>query len=303
MTISASKEQVSENIRLPAAVCAVVGEVLPGSHPTLTALFERAGAPGPPPAGGHSIKWKTWLLRAGDDPTVDSLRVLGLVLEEFMDLAPREGTPEFDKWPGSRQRVVDVLEEYGFRYFRGGRVLPNGVPPPPPNVGHPTASRTDLGKPSSVQELLLALIRGLPRAMHPLAHRRLGATCLSFQSEYDVQDLLHALLRPWVADIRPEEFTPSYAGTSTRMDFLLPVHRLVLEMKRVRDRAHGRKVGDELIVDIEHYRRHPECDALWCVVYDPDHYIGNASGLATDLEGTRSTADGAVDVRVFVVTA
>ncbi len=30
------------------------------------------------------------------------------------------------------------------------------------------------------------------------------------------------------------------------------------------------KVSDELIVDIEHYRRHPCCDRLWCAVYDLD---------------------------------
>ncbi|WP_315739640.1 hypothetical protein [Escherichia coli] len=80
------------------------------------------------------------------------------------------------------------------------------------------------------------MVKGLQRAMHPLTHRRKGSQSLSFSNEYDVQDLLHALLRPWVQDIRPEEFTPSYAGSSTRMDFLLPAHKLVLETKIVRKR-------------------------------------------------------------------
>src|SRR5208337_5678311 len=101
-------------------------------------------------------------------------------------------------------------------------------------------------KPSNISELLDVLVKGLRRAMHPLTHRRKGAQSLTFSNEYDVQDLLHALLRPWVADIRPEEFTPSYAGSSTRMDFLLPAHRLVLELKFVRDRGHASKIGDEL---------------------------------------------------------
>src|SRR5207237_9230184 len=100
--------------------------------------------------------------------------------------------------------------------------------------------------------LLLVLLKNLRRAMQPLTHRRKGAVTLSFSTEYDVQDLLHALLRPWVADVRPEEFTPSYAGSSTRMDFLLPAHRRVLELKFVRDRNHAKKIGDELIIDIDH---------------------------------------------------
>jgi hypothetical protein len=195
------------------------------------------------------------------------------------------------------------LEENVFRYFRGGRVLPNGEVTIP-SIEKPQAvgKGTEPKRPSSLEELLQIIIKGLPRAMHPLTHRRKGITSLSFDSEYDIQDLLHSQLRPWVADIRPEEFTPSYAGSSTRMDFLLSTHSLVLETKKVRDKAHANKIGDELIIDIEHYRRHPRCDRLWCVVYDPLHLIPNPSGLITDLEGTRSTPDGSVTVRVFIVS-
>ncbi len=111
------------------------------------------------------------------------------------------------------------------------------------------------------------------------------------------------MLRPWITDIRPEEYTPSYAGSSTRMDFLLPDHNLVLEVKRVRDKHHGRKIGDELIIDIEHYRRHEKCQTLWCVIYDPQHLLANPAGLTTDLEGLRSTPDGNVQVKVFIFGA
>ena len=94
------------------------------------------------------------------------------------------------------------------------------------------------------------------------------------------------------ADIRPEEFTPSYAGSATRMDFLLPTHSLVIEVKRIRDKAHAARVGDELIVDIEHYHRHPDCTRLWCAVYDPRMLIKNPTGMVSDLERSRSTLGG-----------
>jgi len=231
------------------------------------------------------------------DPSVDSLAVLGNVLEEFMDAAPNEFSDDFEAWKTNRDRVVNVLEENGFRYYRGGRVLPTGqMPEAPPAPSHSCGPAV----PSGVDDLLLILLKGLRRAMHPLTHRRKGAITMSFSTEYDVQDLLHALLRPWVADIRPEEFTPSYAGSSTRMDFLLPAHRLVIELKFVRDGTHAKKIGDELIIDIDHYRRHPDCDALWCVVFDPDHLLSNAGGLKTDLEGKRLTKDGTVNVKVLV---
>jgi REase_DpnII-MboI len=285
------------NIRLPRAVCAVVGEVLHGSHATLDSLFETAGAPGPPPSLPHTTKWKDWLFRAGVDPNVDSLSVLGNVLEEFMDIGPEEGSYNFADWKTNRDRVVRVLEENGFRYYRGGRVLPTGQTPEEVRLLTLTSDYRGPTMPAEISELLDILLKGLRRAMHPLTHRRKGAQSLSFSTEYDVQDLLHALLRPWVADIRPEEFTPSYAGSSTRMDFLLPKHKVVIELKFVRDSGHAKKIGDELIIDINHYQCHPDCDHLWCVVFDQDHLLPNAEGLKSDLEGQRSTKDGKVHVK------
>lgn len=42
---------------------------------------------------------------------------------------------------------------------------------------------------------------------------------LDIGDEYNVQNLMHALLRINFEDIRPEEWTPSYAGVSSRMVF------------------------------------------------------------------------------------
>lgn len=290
-------------MRLSKALCAVVGDVIAstGSHPTLDALFISAGAPGDPPLLAHHSKWKEWLFRAGQDPNTDSLAVLGAVLEEFMDFTPKQGTEEFDTWKERRESIESALEDNGLRYYRFGRILPQGDAPEESTAATPQTRTQEPVKPARVEELLEIVVKGLRRAMHPLTHRRKGVQPLSFGNEYDVQDLLHALLRPWISDIRPEEFTPSYAGSSTRMDFLLPTHGLVIETKIVRDRAHAKKVGDELIIDIEHYRKHPNCKSLWCVIYDPDQLITNAPGLRADLEGPRTSKEGEVRVRVFVL--
>ena len=55
---------------------------------------------------------------------------------------------------------------------------------------------------------------------------------LDVSDEYDVQDLLHSLLHIYYDDIRPEEWTPSYAGTSSRQDFLLKNEKIVIETKK-----------------------------------------------------------------------
>lgn len=158
-----------------------------------------------------------------------------------MDIEPN---PEFvEKWKVDRERVARTLEENGLRYYPGGRVIPSGEPQPAYPVASHSVPTISAGprKPSSIDELLLVLLKNLRRAMHPLSHRRKGAVPLTFSSEYDIQDLLHALVRPWVSDIRPEEFTPSYAGSSMRMDFLLPAYKTVIETELVRDAAPRRE--------------------------------------------------------------
>ena len=289
-----------ENTRLSRALCKVVGDVIQttGGHPTLDALFIASGAPGDPPALAHHSKWKEWLFLAGQHPTVDSLQVLGNVLEEYMDTRPAEAG-DLRQWQENKLRIEAALADDGLRYFRLGRVLPVGHAAGNENNGQ-VAARLVPAMPHNVDEVILVVLLGLRRALHPLTYRRKGAEQIRFANEYDVQDLLHALLRPWVQDVRPEEYTPSYAGKSTRMDFLLPAHELVIETKCVRDRQHAKNVGDELLLDIGHYAAHPTCKKLWCVIYDPEHLLTNPEGLR-DLDGEHKRDNRGIMVRVYIV--
>jgi hypothetical protein len=111
---------------------------------------------------------------------------------------------------------------------------------------------------------------------------------LDVADEYDVQNLLHSLLRMHFNDIRPEEWTPSYAGNCSRMDFLLKPEKLVLEVKMTRRSMSDKDLVDQLIVDRNRYENHPDCEQLVCFVYDPDGRIGNPVAIASDLESTTS---------------
>ncbi|MBI3269708.1 MAG: DUF2321 domain-containing protein [Planctomycetes bacterium] len=112
---------------------------------------------------------------------------------------------------------------------------------------------------------------------------------LEVDDEYDVQDLLHALLKIDFDDIRAEEWTPSYAGSAARMDFLIKPAQIVIETKKTA-KGHGAKeIGEELLIDVQKYKEHPACKILICFVYDPGGIIGNPAGLKADLE--RSSCD------------
>ncbi len=121
-------------------------------------------------------------------------------------------------------------------------------------------------------------------AARALQNRHNGRPAHEINDEYDVQDLLHALLRLHFDDVRPEEWTPSYAGSSSRVDFLLKEERIVIEVKKTRASLKTRHLGEQLIVDRARYEHHPDCDTLVCFVYDPEGRIGNPAGMERDLE-------------------
>jgi len=129
-----------------------------------------------------------------------------------------------------------------------------------------------------------------------LRRRHANRPALIINDEYDVQDLVRALLRVEFDDIRPEENTPSYAGAAARMDFLLKSERIVVETKMTREKLADKEVGNQLIEDIARYRTHVDCSTLVCFVYDPDHRLSNPSGLERDL----STEHGTLKVVVIV---
>ena len=134
------------------------------------------------------------------------------------------------------------------------------------------------------------------RVYRQLQARHGGRPTLTIADEYDVQDLLHALLKMHFDDIRAEEWSPSYAGKGSRIDFLLRQEEIVVEVKKTRPSLSAGDLGAELIVDIARYERHPSCKTLVCFVYDPDGKIGNPIGLERDLE----SHSGGLKVRVIV---
>jgi hypothetical protein len=153
-------------------------------------------------------------------------------------------------------------------------------------------------KPTTASELIERVVRRFHRIARQLKHRHNDRTSINVSDEYDVQDILHAVLRGLFDDVRPEEYTPSYAGGSARMDFLLKAEQVVLECKFTSSSLRDKQVGEQLLVDIGRYQNHPDCRSLICFVYDPSGYLKNPNGLEVDLSKTH----GKINVKVIVVS-
>jgi DpnII restriction endonuclease len=133
--------------------------------------------------------------------------------------------------------------------------------------------------------------RNLSKALRAtyLTRRHANRRTVHLKDEYDVQDLLHAILKLHFVDVRPEEWTPSYGGYSTRMDFLLKREQIVIEAKMTRASLDQKGILIELAEDIERYRSHSDCRTLICLVYDPGGHCKNPAALEHDLGGQRDS--------------
>jgi hypothetical protein len=133
----------------------------------------------------------------------------------------------------------------------------------------------------------IALVTNICRRFHRVAKqlevRHDSRKTVSIGDEYDVQDLLHSLLLLHFDDVREETWTASFAGSSSRTDFLLWKEGVVVEAKMARKTLRQREITDQLIIDKARYSSDPRCKTIVCFIYDPEGWCKNPAALETDL--------------------
>jgi REase_DpnII-MboI len=225
-----------------------------------------------------------------DDPKMYNLGKLN----RFATTHILNGTEEAERFDRKqhgdvRRSVVEKAQMIAFllRRFLSGTLETKGAGPYVQFAG---------GSIDSVQ-IALALGERFRYVERQLLRRHEGRDTLKIADEYDAQDLYHALLRIFFTDVRPEEWTPSYAGSSMRIDFVLPEHGLAIELKRARKSMTKKTLGAELTVDVENYGKHPDVRHLVCLVFDHEGIIENPRGLERDLSRVHEGL--AVTARIF----
>jgi hypothetical protein len=145
---------------------------------------------------------------------------------------------------------------------------------------------------------LIAICDRFHRAVSHVTKRRKGKKPIDFSDEYDLQDVFGVILKCLYESVKDEEWTPSYAGSAARIDFLIEDIATAAELKLARP---NHKVGDELVVDIGRYRSRPDIRTLVCFVYDPEGHLGrDASELEKTLSGRHAQDASSIAVRVLI---
>ena len=197
---------------------------------------------------------------------------------------------EYQKWLRKAMRFVDVEfpEEKDTQEFRDIAARANGGETKHFDalIGILEAFDTIPSKQKTMEtaDLIIQICKNFNRFDVDIKRRYGGRSSISITDEYDLQDCLRAILKLFVDDIRPEDYVPSYAGSNSRVDFLLPACGIVIETKMTRKGLSDKEVGEQLTIDFHRYKELKKCSHLISFVYDKDSIITNPHGLVSDLE-------------------
>lgn len=118
--------------KIPRPIIAVIADIFSShyTHAELNRLYSYADAPGDPPEGNKQLKCLEWLARCNKDESVDALKVLGKLLEEFMEFEVDERNQDIAYWNERRTRIERALANHGLAYSFGGYVRKAGTSGP-----------------------------------------------------------------------------------------------------------------------------------------------------------------------------
>jgi hypothetical protein len=182
------------------------------------------------------------------------------------------------------------------------------APPPPPIApaspkvaAPPVRHSPPAGQPASstaARADAVGLLRKIGNRFHAVARqlrlRHDGRPTLEVEDEYDAQDVVHALLCLEFDEIRRETWQPGYAAGTAHTYFVVPRDRIVIEVKKTRQGVGAKEIAGQLEHDALFYWTHPDCQTLFCFVYDPEARVGDPDGLEKKL--TREVDDQRVEV-------
>jgi REase_DpnII-MboI len=140
----------------------------------------------------------------------------------------------------------------------------------------------------------------LPPAIRRFKCREKGLVPWPIDREDDVRDLLYAMLRAAIDDLRTEEPVPSRAGTFKYVDLASPTAKLFIEIKWIGRRGRWKKVLDEIAVDSQAYGKHPACRTLIFLIVDAAKDIPDPHLVQSELSGRQVISGYEMDVHVFV---
>lgn len=124
--------------RIPTAIIGLLSQLLPEryTHAGIDSLFQMAGAPEDIPEGSKPTKVQAWL-RHTNRVSPEPLKVLGVIIDDFMEMQITEGsfwTPAgteslVERFENEKAKIRETLAKDGLTFSRGGLISKGGSIP------------------------------------------------------------------------------------------------------------------------------------------------------------------------------
>ena len=140
---------------------------------------------------------------------------------------------------------------------------------------------------STLDQDPLHLVRKVCHRFHAVARqlrlRKDYRATLEVEDDYDLQDLLCALLKVEFDEVATDEWTPPYTGGAPRTTLLVNRDQIAVVVKKTRPGLTTKELADQVAADSAYYRAQGRCSTLFCFMYDPEGRIGSPKRLETTL--------------------
>jgi hypothetical protein len=169
--------------------------------------------------------------------------------------------------------------------------MPSEIVVPAPQTPPPDKQEIDISVDREVEPALVQdphnLIRKVCLRFHSVARqlrlRKDYRPTLEIDDDYDLQDLLCALLKIEFDEVSTDEWTPSYTAGAPRTTLLLNRDQIAVVAKKTRPGLTTKELADQVTADSAYYRAQGRCSTLFCFIYDPEGRIGSPKRLETTL--------------------
>ena len=154
--------------------------------------------------------------------------------------------------------------------------------------------------PSADTELILEICRRIQYSAKILSNRsRKGKNPFLIGDEYDVQDLLQAVLKAFLKYPVQEDPLPKVAGVkSSRADISIEDLGILIEVKYVRESGDQKRIFEEYSEDLELYSKWPHLKTIIFLIYNAS-VLRDPEGLER-LSGTQERNGKRFDVRIVL---
>lgn len=155
------------------------------------------------------------------------------------------------------------------------------MPPAPQTASDARSTQT------CTQQEALELLRNVCLRFHAVARqlrlRKDYRATLEVEDDYDLQDLLCALLKVEFDEVGADEWMPPYAGGAPRTTLLLNRDQIAVVAKKTRPGLTTKELTEQVTADSAYYANRDKCRTLFCFIYDPEGRIGSPKRLESDL--------------------